>query len=344
MIKVMHVVKSGGYSGAENVAIKIIKMSKDKVISTYTSPSGAINEYLSKEQIAHFEINKLNIKNIKKAITDCRPDIIHAHDFFSSTICALVCTKLPIISHLHNNSPWIKTLNYKSIAYRITSSKYKKIITVSDAIVKEYIFRNSIVGKTEIIGNPIDIGHIREQAGNEAIKFDVGFLGRMSQPKNPFLFVDIIEQLKNRIKNITAVMIGDGELRTEVEKRVVEKGLKSNILILGFQKNPYYYLNQIKVLCMPSIWEGYGLAAVEAISLGKPVICSNAGGLPSIIDESCGKVCYSVSDYCTSISELLENNDKYELKSRNAYVKAELFDNMDEYSRKILDIYNQVLE
>ena len=52
------------------------------------------------------------------------------------------------------------------------------------------------------------------------------------------------------------------------------------------QSNPYPYLNAGKVMVMPSAWEGFGLAAVEGMCLGKPVVCSGVGGLADIVDEN----------------------------------------------------------
>ena len=53
---------------------------------------------------------------------------------------------------------------------------------------------------------------------------------------------------------------------------------------------------------MPSLWEGFGLAAVEALTLGLPVVCSGAGGLCDIVNDSCGKICKTLDEY---VSELV---------------------------------------
>lgn len=83
-------------------------------------------------------------------------------------------------------------------------------------------------------------------------------------------------------------MIGDGELMPQVKEYICCHELEDIIELVGFQSNPYPYLNAGKVMVMPSIWEGFGLAAVEGMCLGKPVVCSGVGGMDKIIDASCG--------------------------------------------------------
>lgn len=86
MIRVMHVLNTGKYSGAENVVMTIINLMKDRVDATYVSLDGTIKEYLEELDIDFYPIEKLACKEIKKAIKDIKPDIIHAHDYTAGII------------------------------------------------------------------------------------------------------------------------------------------------------------------------------------------------------------------------------------------------------------------
>ena len=94
---------------------------------------------------------------------------------------------------------------------------------------------------------------------------------------------------------------------------------------------------------MPSSWEGYGLAAVEALSLGIPVVCSNVGGLPSIVNENCGKICRTLDDYTNSINTILKK-ENYEMYSKNALKRAQELENIDSYICKLSTIYEEIIE
>ena len=82
----------------------------------YVTQDGPIVDVLKEKKLNYYIIDKMNTKNINKLIKEYKPDILHAHDFTASVICALTNTKIPIVNHLHNNSPWIKKINKNSLA------------------------------------------------------------------------------------------------------------------------------------------------------------------------------------------------------------------------------------
>lgn len=336
----MHILNTGSYSGAENVVISIIENTSEKFESVYVSLDGTIRDILKQKNIRFFPVQKVSFKYIKNAIKIIKPDIIHAHDFTAGIISSLVADKIPVINHLHNNSPWIKHLSFKSIVYAISCLHYKKILTVSPSVIDEYIFGRFLRKKVLVIGNPIDIAKIQNQVLDDAVKpFDVIFLGRLSSQKNPLFAVEIIDKIREKIPSIKAVMVGDGELRNEVEKKISEKSLSQNILLVGFQRNPYSYISKSKVMCMPSLWEGFGLAAVECLAFGKPVIASPVGGLPTFIDSTCGKLVETKEEFAKEIEKCLTNEEYYCAKSFGALVRAKALNNIDEYIKQICDLY-----
>ncbi len=290
-MRVLHVLNTGSFSGAENVAITIIKQTKDRVEGIYVSLDGQIRTVLNEADITFYPVEKLNVSSLRKAIKELKPDIIHAHDFTASVISALCAPKsVRVISHLHNNPPWIKSINAKTIAYAAISSRFEKILTVSQAVITEFVLGRIFDSKTEVIGNPIDVSAIRNKLevdkDDKIPESDIAFLGRLSLPKNPLRFLDIIKSISEKIPDIRVAMIGDGELRAEIEQKIKELNLEAIVTLYGFQSNPYKYLAKSKVLCMPSLWEGFGLAAIEALALGKPVFAAPVGGLVDIVNDS----------------------------------------------------------
>ncbi len=85
------------------------------------------------------------------------------------------------------------------------------------------------------------------------------------------------------------VFIGDGPERSRVEKMVHELGLAAEVRFLGKQHNVADVLKQGDVFVLPSVTESFGLAALEALSCGVPVVASDVGGLPEVIQNGeCG--------------------------------------------------------
>lgn len=348
-LKVMHVLCTSLYSGAENVAATIIEGLKDKADGIYVSPDGSVADILREKGIMHYPLKKVSVANVRKAIRDIRPDIIHAHGYRAGIVCSFAAGKTPVINHLHNNCPWMKKPGLKSFAYISTSFRYRRVLTVSESVMDEFVFGKLLRHKTFTIGNPINVSKIRKMANNvtanmQVPKSDIVFLGRLTLQKNPLFFVEIVKSLKVRRSNLSVAMIGDGELRGEVERKIKEYDLASCVTLYGFQTNPYPFVKAARVMCMPSLWEGFGLAAAEALSLGKPVLAAPVGGLTGIVDESCGKLCCEKDEYVAEILRLLDCCQIYEEKSEAAIRKADGWDSVDSYGAKLLNCYRQVLD
>ena len=145
--------------------------------------------------------------------------------------------------------------------------------------------------------------------------------------------------IKQKLPYIKTIWIGDGELREEAERKIKELNLNNNVNLIGFKKNPYKYLAQSKTFLLTSDWEGFGLAAFEALALGVPAVVSNVGGLPLIVDESCGKLCSNNEEYADIIIELLSSTSKLKKYSLNAKKRAALISNVSEYINELINIY-----
>ena len=111
---ILHILNTGSFSGAENVVISIInefqKRNIENIELIYVSLEGSIRKRLEKEKIKYEPIKKMSVGEIKRVIKKYNPDIIHAHDFTASIICAVSAKKIPVISHIHNNCPWLKKI------------------------------------------------------------------------------------------------------------------------------------------------------------------------------------------------------------------------------------------
>ena len=137
-------------------------------------------------------------------------------------------------------------------------------------------------------------------------------------------------------------MIGDGELKESCKKLIEDLGLKNNIELLGFKKNPYQYMNQSNIFCLTSEWEGYGLVAFEALTLGLPCVVSRVGGVVNIVDEECGYLVSTEDEFKNAIIALITNKQIYYYKSKNAIQKSIKLENIEYYSEIIETIYEKV--
>ena len=89
---ILHILKSNEYSGAENVVCTIIKNMPEHH-SIYMSRNGSIENQLQERGIDFYGVEKIDVKTIKKAISELKPDVIHAHDFTASVMAGYATKK-----------------------------------------------------------------------------------------------------------------------------------------------------------------------------------------------------------------------------------------------------------
>ena len=122
---ILHVIKSNIYSGAENVVCQIIKGLSGREEFVYMAPHGPIEDKLRSIGLinCYRGIDKLSVYEIKKAVEELQPDVVHAHDFTASVLCGIALKgKVPVISHLHCNPLWLKNpLHPKSFSYYLAN-------------------------------------------------------------------------------------------------------------------------------------------------------------------------------------------------------------------------------
>lgn len=345
-MKILFLQKSNKYSGAENVVLRIMSLLPSNFETYYVSPNGPIKKVVEEQGFTFVDLGTPNLWNVRKIIKKIKPDVIHASDFTMSTFAAFASGKVPVISHLHSNPSWLKQpLNYRSIMYAFALISIKKVISVSSSIQKEYAYSFLLKNKNFVLNNVIDIPDIQKRSAIKVKNIessDLIFLGRLSKPKNPLYFCKIIKEVKKSNPSIKSIMVGQGKLKDEIINYINNYDLVENIKLVGFKENPYPYILNSKIGIMPSIYEGFGLAAVEMLALGKPVLCNSVGGLRNIINNSCGCICVSIDDYVREIQKLLTNNEYYQKKSLDATQVAESYGDLKDYQEKIINIYKSV--
>lgn len=341
--KIIHLLQSNKYSGAESVVCQIIESMN--VYSTayemiYVSPYGPIQNVLKKKKIAYFVLNRFSQKEIDRAIKELNPDIIHAHDFNASVRVAKYKDKI-IISHLHNNPLWFSKLDYRTVIYTLCLNSYKKIIGVSESVKKEYLFSKLIDKKFVLLPNVVDREKIiRMSKEQNDLSSDLLYVGRLSKEKDPLSFLKIIQKLVVDNKDVKAIMIGEGELYNECKNFIDRNSLQDNVNMLGFVENPYKYMKKTKLLVMTSVYEGFGLVAVEAMSLGVPVICRPVGGLVDIVNNDRGAFCKTIDEFTTTLQNLLSNNSEIIIRKDNAIKKSIQFCDLTKYRLVLQSLYN----
>jgi len=109
---------------------------------------------------------------------------------------------------------------------------------------------------------------------------------RLVQQKNLDVLLNAIRRVVQDINDWTFVFAGTGPLRLTMERFVQHHRLDSKIIFIGFRENIYDYISQADAVILPSAYEGFGMAVLEALLFAKPVIASDIAAIREILGET----------------------------------------------------------
>lgn len=162
---------------------------------------------------------------------------------------------------------------YKEKYYFSKILNGKNIIIVNSDLKTMYqlILKNSNI---QVLSNGVDINTIQKLAGNQIDKkWDCIFVGRLSPEKQP---EHAIQAFANSGLKGKMAIVGDGQMRAELVALCKEINIIERVDFLGWQENPYPFIQQSKVLLLTSKSEGFGLVISEALILNTTVLAYNA--------------------------------------------------------------------
>ena len=223
---------------------------------------------------------------------------------------------------------------YDKIDYIITPSKFYKEKFIEFGIEEKKVI------------------HIPNFLNNDNIEYDklekkdyYLYFGRLSEEKGIMTLVDAFQKIKLKLK-----IVGTGPLKENIEKYINEKNL-NNIEVLGFKngKELNTILGNAKCVILPSEWYENGpYSAIEALKLGRPLIGSDLGGIPELIDDGVNGFIFKNKDVknlkeCILKMEKLDSINR-EKMSQRSYEK--FLDNYTEliHFEKIYTLYTKIIK
>lgn len=219
--------------------------------------------------------------------------------------------------------------------------KYSKIICVSNT-VKEVFERKFFSSENVIVMyNPVDKNDI-EKKKTESINtvhpdgILLGSIGRLEKVKGYLRLLECVSKLKNEGYQFSLWLIGEGSQRKEIEEYILNNGLSKTVTLIGFQSNPFKYMNVCDAFVCSSYAEGFSTAATESLLLEKPIFTVDCAGMQELFGGcNCGEI---VKNTEQALYEMLERlvSGKVDLNRFAGEIKKrEKFFNIEE---KIVDI------
>ena len=172
----------------------------------------------------------------------------------------------------------------------------------------------------------------------------VGIVGRLRWEKGQALLFDAFSIVLKQFPDAQLLIVGDGPDRLSLEQRAKVLGIVNSIFWLG-QKSPeevYRLYSIMDIVAVPSVFEGFGLVAAEAMAAGLPVVASNVGGLTEAIEDGITGVLVPPGDcgaMAAAITALLDSHDKADQMGKKGLQRVRAQFSMEKFSQTILSAY-----
>ena len=343
-MKILHLLQSDRFSGAENVVCQIFGMLRDApdIEMVYCSSDGQIREALAERGIRFIQLPTFTVGEIRKVLRAEQPDLIHAHDMRASFYAARVCGKIPLISHIHNNNFDARGISPKSVAYLLAAWKARHIFWVSQSSFDGYAFHGLFAKKSTVLYNIIYLAatEAKMRLDTAYYPYDVAYIGRLTHQKNPERLMRVFRLVHEKLPQATFAVVGTGDLAEATQALAAEYGLDGCVHFLGYRQNPLKLLHDSKVMVMTSRFEGTPMCALEAQALGVPIVSTPTDGLRDLIETGKnGVLADTDAALADGVCALLCDADKRAKMSAAARAFAVRYNDMDAYRAVLLAVY-----
>lgn len=268
----------------------------DVFLGSDDSYNSLIVEQLNKHGVCHINVpfrqglskKIVGFLKLLRTVRKNKIDIIHCNDRFTSLFGKIVS--------IFSKAKMIYTARAIFIDKKNTKWLFgNNIIAVSNAVKSNLMDFFGIPSEhIRVIYNGTDLCHASKcEINNVLEKYMlnkenriISAIGRLSEVKGYSFLIQALLAVKNDYPSIKLLIVGDGELKSELKELVFKLKLDDYVIFCGNQKNVQVFYDISEFTVMSSLWEGMPGAAIESIMLGTPVIGTNVGGIPEIIENN----------------------------------------------------------
>lgn len=208
-------------------------------------------------------------------------------------------TGVPFIHNEHSSAHYRKGIARRAAQFCmpfsravICNSKYTAATIVGDYKIDPSDVR-VLYNPVELRPQKINRNKIRQEAGIMSDTLVIGHIGGMIATRDQSTLVKAFQRINGIYPNSRLWLVGDGPLRKTLEDLAGELCIASNVTFLGYTDRVGDYLQAMDIYVNPTVDEGFGIAVVEAMLAGLPVVLADAGAHPELINDGKQGVLYS---------------------------------------------------
>jgi len=357
-MRITHIITTLVFGGAEKLLSNLTKFHAQdheiEIIYFKENPK-LLSELHPAVKVTKIQLGWCVFSQLIRHLKRTKPDIVHTHlghaDFIGLLAskfirCKRICT-------MHNISfKWDYRDKLVFIGYRVLFRYIVpncKVISISKSVRSHVIETLRVkASNSRLLYNGIP--ELRKEYAKEEERLELGihpdefvilFIGRLRIQKSLETLIRAMKELED-ILNLSMIVVGDGELRGQLERLCESLEVDDKITFVGTTQVPEKYFAASDLFVLPSVFEGLGLVILEAFRAGLPVIASRIEGPSELVEHNHNGLLFEPGNYeelSYLIRKVYENQSLRKKISKNGLLAFDQKFKIENYANELEKIY-----
>ena len=370
-MKVLHIQKVAGIGGSEGHLLSLLPALAGagldvRMLIAATDEAYRFSDALQARDIplrmvpAGPHLNPALATALAREIRSFRPDIVHTHLVHADIHgqLAMAAGRAVRVSSVHSTDAFYRRQPFRTGA-RLAGHRAGAVIAISDH-VRAFLEDLRLVpaDRVRVVHYGIDVSgwrldeserrRAREQLGLRSAEVAVGMAARLIPGKGHSLLLEAVAEARRAHPQLRLLVAGRGPLRVELE-REAERIAPGAVAFFGFVEDVKAFINACDVLAFPTqpaLGEGFGLAALEAMASGRPVVATDVASLPELVSD--GETGFlvaprSVEALAAALASLASDGDLRERLGARGQERARTTFSLERMVERTLAVYQEAL-
>lgn len=364
-VKVLQLISSGGYYGAENMLLNLCASQesagcRNSLLLFYNVhvPNVEFYERARRRGISVRMVHckgraDMNaVRQIQDYIQEDAIDLVHTHGY-KADLYGYVAAKRagkPLVATCHNWVGGTAALGIYNRLDRLVLKRFNAIAAVADAVRERLLASGIAPARIKTIANGIDVEAFERSQSVPAPEISggkiIGVVARLDLQKGFEFLFSAVRELSRSFPGIKVVISGEGPDRQAIEQMIERDGLRNSVVLAGQQSDMPGVYAAMDVFVLPSLNEGLPMTVLEAMAASRPVIATRVGAVPRVVRDGETGLLVNPGDAAAlrdAIARLLTDPDLCQRMSTQAHDWVQRNFTSEVMARQYRTMYDQVL-
>jgi glycosyltransferase involved in cell wall biosynthesis len=301
-VKVLQLISSGGYYGAENMLLNLCASQQEagcenSLLLFYNVHAPNI-EFYERARRSGISVRMVHcqgradwraVRQIEEYIQQDGIDLLHTHGYKADLYGYVAARRShkPVVATCHNWVGGTAALGIYNRLDRLALKRFNSLAAVSEPVAQCLLDSGVSGRKIKTIANGINVEPFDHAQPLPALTFDghkiVGMVARLDLQKGFDYLLRAVRELCGIFRELKVVIVGEGPDRKLIEDMIRQYSLESNVILAGQQADMPGVYAAMDIFVLPSLSEGLPMTILEAMAASKPAIATRVGAVPSVI-------------------------------------------------------------